>query len=317
MKRRLGHLVLVASLLALLAVGFVDPLWTELGWTQDSDNQLWVVKGLLSVSVAGGTYGVYLLASRALDRVVRDKRRRHDVRSVLRLSLLVAAAVAIAGIVSGQWVGVLFSLGIVGFAVTFALQQPLSSLLGWVYITVKRPYHVGDRVRIEEARGDVIDVDFLVTTLWEVQGELVTSHQPSGRVVTVPNSMVLSSQVFNYSRDEFPYVWNELAVQVSYETDLDFAKETMRAVADDYLGDEMAARIETYRRQLDRTPVELEVHDRPTVNVKMEETWVVLRLRYLVHPKRMQATRNVLYERIVEAFQAEPEKVAYPVGRFR
>nr|WP_303647917.1 mechanosensitive ion channel family protein [Haloarchaeobius amylolyticus] len=258
-----------------------------------------------------------MLASLGLSRIVRDKRRRHDVRNVVRLSFIVAAAIAVAGVFTGQWVGVLFSLGIVGFAVTFALQQPLSSLLGWVYIMAVRPYQVGDRIRIDDARGDVIDVDFLVTTLWEVQGDLVSTHQPSGRVVTVPNSKVLSAQVFNYAIDDFPFVWNELEVQVSYETDLDFVKETMREVTDEYLGDEMAARTQRYRRKLDDTPVELEVSDRPTVNVRMEQTWVVLRVRYLVHPKRMQSTRNELYDEIVQRFQAEPEKVGYPVGRFR
>ncbi len=324
MKRRLGYTVLVIAGLAFVGVTFFDPLWnilvgeqgTVLGVEPDALKP-WVRKGLLSVTIAGSAYGLYLLASLGLVRIVRDKRRRHDVRNVLRLAFLVTAAIAVAGVFTGQWVGVLFSLGIVGFAITFALQQPLSSLLGWVYIMAKRPYQVGDRIRIDDARGDVIDVDFLVTTLWEVDGDLVTSHQPSGRTVTVPNSMVLSAQVFNYALDDFPFVWNELEVQVSYETNLDFAKETMRQVADEYLGDEMAARTQRYQRKLEKTPVELEVSDRPTVNVRMEQTWVVLRLRYLVHPKRMQATRNELYDEIVTRFHAEPEKVGYPVGRFR
>jgi small-conductance mechanosensitive channel len=314
-KRRLGYLSFVIAGVAVLSYSVLDTSWQP--GPAEAATKPWVLKGLLTVAVTAGAYGLYLLASRAVGRVVRDKRRRHDLRNVVRLSLTVVALVTVAGIFTGQWLGVLFSLGVVGFAITFALQQPLSSLLGWVYVLTKRPYTVGDRVRIEDARGDVIDVDFLVTTLWEVDGDLVTSHQPSGRVVTVPNSMVLSSQVFNYSRRDFPYVWNELAVQVSYETDLDFARRTMLAVADDYLGVEMERRIDTYRRQLAETPVELEVQARPTVNVTMEETWVVLRLRYLVHPKQMQATRNELYDRIVTEFQANPEQVGYPVGRFR
>jgi hypothetical protein len=57
----------------------------------------------------------------------------------------------------------------------FALQQPLFSLLGWVYIVSKRPYQVGDRVAIEDSKGDVVEVDFLVTTLWEINGDLVSS----------------------------------------------------------------------------------------------------------------------------------------------
>ena len=192
---------------------------------------------------------------------------------MLRLVLGGTALISVLGVITEQWVGVLFSLGVVGFAVTFALQQPLLSLLGWVYIMLKRPYAVGDRVKIEGSKGDVIEVDFLVTTLWEVNGDLVSTHQPSGRVVTVPNSVVLSSQVVNYTT-LVHHVWNELTVQVAFETDLAFARETMVEVADDYLGESMASEIRAYRKQLEQTAVELEVQDGPTVNIVQTESWV-------------------------------------------
>jgi small-conductance mechanosensitive channel len=219
-------------------------------------------------------------------------------------------------VITEQWVGVLLSLGVVGFAITFALQQPLLSLLGWVYIMLKRPYAVGDRVMIEESKGDVIEVDFLVTTLWEINGDLVSTHQPSGRVVTVPNSVVLNSQVVNYTT-LVHHVWNELAIQVAYETDLQFARTTMIEIADDYLGESMSREIADYRERLAETAVELEVADRPTVNVVQTESWIELRLRYLVHPRRGTRVRNVLYERILDRFNANPECVKFPVGRNR
>jgi small-conductance mechanosensitive channel len=181
---------------------------------------------------------------------------------------------------------------------------------------LKRPYAVGDRVKIEESKGDVIEVDFLVTTIWEVNGDLVSTHQPSGRVVTVPNSVVLNSQVVNYTT-LVDHVWNELSIQVAYETDLQFARQTMIEVADDYLGDAMAREISEYRDRLSQTAVELEVQGRPTVNVVQTESWVELRLRYLVHPRRGARTRNVLYERILERFNEEPERVKFPVSRNR
>ena len=119
--------------------------------------------------------------------------------------------------------------------------------------------------------------DFFVTTLWEINGELVSSNQPSGRVITLPNSVVLSSHVHNYSYRDFPHVWNELSVQVAYETDLEFARSLMIEEATDYLGEDMQRAIERYRERLAETPVELEVRDRPSVNVVQEESWVDLR----------------------------------------
>jgi len=278
---------------------------------------LFLADALALAAIGFATYGSYRLVLVAFDRHTPDKRRQHDARNIFRLTFGVAGTIAVLGVITQQWIGLLFSLGVVGFAVTFALQQPLFSLIGWLYIMVKRPYQVGDRVEIEDSKGDVVEVSFLVTTLWEINGGLVSSNQPSGRIITLPNSVVLSSHVMNYTREDFPFVWNELSIQVAYETDFEFATERMRTVADEYIGDEMAARIGRYRKRLSETPVELEVQDRPSVNVVQQESWVEFRLRYLVHPRRGQRVRNELYKRILDAFNEEPERVKFPVSRNR
>ena len=156
-----------------------------------------------------------------------------------------------------------------------------------------------------------------MTTLWEINGDLVTTNQPSGRVVTVPNSVVLSSNVVNFGGGGSPYVWNEVGIQVAYETDLDFARSVMAEEATDLLGEEMAAGIEAYREALAETPVELEVNDQPTVNVTQGESWIELRVRYLTHPRRGQRVKNQLYERILARFNENPDRVAFPVSRNR
>ena len=317
MTRRFGYATIVAACLAALTAGYIQATgpFPEPFPTTTLPGTVVVAKLLLVVAIVLGFYGLYVVVLRVLSARF-TKRRAHDVRNVLRLLLGAVALVSTLGIITEQWVGVLLSLGVVGFAITFALQQPLLSLLGWVYIMLKRPYGVGDRVKIEDSKGDVIEVDFLVTTLWEVNGDLVSTHQPSGRVVTVPNSVVLSSQVINYTT-LVHHVWNELSVQVAFETDLRFARETMVDVAEDYLGDAMAREVAGYRKQLEATPVELEVDDRPTVNVVQSESWVELRLRYLVHPRRGTRTRNDLYERILERFNEHPDRVKFPVSRSR
>ena len=272
---------------------------------------------LTLASILLATYGSYIISRTYLMDHTQNKRRRHDVRNVLRLTFGIIGMIAVFGVVTREWVSVLFSLGVLGFAVTFALQQPLFSLIGWLYIMTKRPYQVGDRIAIEEMRGDVVAVDFFVTEVWEIDGDLVSSNQPSGRIVTVPNSTVLSSRVVNFYGEGVQYVWNELSIQVAYETDLQFASEEMIDVATDHLGDEMAKQVREYRDRLAETPVELDVNERPTVNITQGESWVELRLRYLVHPRRGTRMRNALYEDILKRFNEHPDRVKFPVSRNR
>ncbi|MFC6989115.1 mechanosensitive ion channel family protein [Haloplanus sp. GCM10025708] len=317
MKRSAGYLGIVLGVALVVAARVLDSLTSPALTVDGVSMEFLAVKSLTAVGVAAVFYGLYVLVYSLVAGEATSKRRRHNARNVLRLVFGVATVVSFFGILTEQWIGLLFSFGVIGVAVTFALQQPLFSLIGWFYIMLKRPYQVGDRVAIEGSKGDVVDVDFFVTTLWEMNGELVTTNQPSGRIITLPNSVVLSSHVYNYSWEGFPYVWNELAIQVAYETDLAFASETMRGVADDYLGAKMRERVGEYRDRLAETPVELEVNDGPSVNVVQKESWVELRLRYLVHPRRGQRVRNDLYREILDAFNDHPERVKFPVGRSR
>jgi len=316
--RRLGGGALVGALVAAAAAGAVRSTRLLAGRRVDGVAvEPVVLSALLVAAVSLAAYGAYRVVLGLVVVEMADRRRAHDLRNLLRLGFAVAGAVAALGAVTEQWVGVLVSLGVVGVAVTVALQQPLLSVVAWGYVMVARPFEAGDRVEVGDARGDVISVGFLVTTLWEIDGGLVETSQPSGRVVTVPNARVLSGDVTNYGGAGIPHVWNELSVQVAYETDLAFARERMVAVADDLLGDEMAARVAEYREALAETPVEMEVNDRPTVNVRQRESWVELRLRYLVHPRRGTRVRNELYERVLAEFNDAPDRVAFPVSRNR
>jgi small-conductance mechanosensitive channel len=318
-KRYAAALSLLGAVVCGIASGIVESAeyGSEFGEALSIGAETIIVQALLVAAVVLAVLGAYTLVLDFLLVRTDDKRRQYNLRNIVRFLFSIVGVIGVFGVVTQQYLGLFFSLGIVGFAVTFALQQPLFSLIGWLYIMIKQPYGVGDRIEIEGSKGDVVEVDFLVTTLWEIGGDLVSSNQPSGRVITLPNSVVLSSHVHNYSYREFPHVWNELSVQVAYETDLEFARQVMIEEADDYLGDQMEQAIERYRKNLAQTPVELEVGERPTVNLVQKESWVELKLRYLVHPRRGQRVRNALYERILARMNEHPDRVAFPVSRNR
>ena len=314
MSRRLGLGSFVVGLLAAVLAGLVRTV-TPLSNTAFPDADVLLAKGLSAVAVVLVAYGVYRLVMSVIVARISDRRRVHDLRNVLRLTVGLVALVGVLGAFTDQWLGVLVSFGVIGFAITFALQQPILSLIGWVYIVVKRPYAVGDRVTIANVSGDVAEVDFLVTTLWETGGGL-TSNQPTGRTVTVPNSLVLSSEVVNHGA-LFDRIWTEVPVQVSYETDLPFVRDLMLDVAEAELGDETRAAIRRYQSRIDESPLEIEAPKSPTVNVSQSESWVVLTLRVLVPPRGAQNARNRLYERILARLSEHPDRVGFPVGRNR
>jgi len=105
-----------------------------------------------------------------------------------------------------NWYAALAALGVGSIVVGLAVQTPMKSFIAWIYILVRQPFRVGDRIQIGDATGDVIDVSYLDTTLWEFGGKYISGDHPSGRLIKFPNEKVLDELIYNYSWPLFPYI---------------------------------------------------------------------------------------------------------------
>lgn len=201
------------------------------------------------------------------------------------------------------------SAGLIGFGITLALQRPILCFVGWVWITTRNLYRMGDRVKVGDVRGDVIDIGILTTSLWEFGSEWIKADQPSGRMISIPNSAVLEQPIYNYTRD-FPFVWDEVTINVAPESDWKFAVSVLEGIADEIIGNErMAALIERYETELAKTSVTQKLARKPTVHIISGESWLDLTVRYLVDVRQMRRTKTRFYERILEEFKKHPDEL--------
>lgn len=254
------------------------------------------------------------LAKRLKSRVAH-----YNLRRLLRLGVAVAILWIVISVFFANWYTTAVSLGLVSLILGLALQAPITSFFAWFYILARKPYRVGDRIRIGEATGDVIDVGYLDTTLWEFGGEYLSTDHPSGRIIKFPNSQVFNTAVYNYSWPLFPYVWNEIKFQVAYESDLDFVAKTIREVVEADRGTAMAERVHAYRDLLAETPVDhLQVQDRPAVFFRVSEmAWLDATVRYLVDPRRAGTVKNELIRKLLARLNESPDRVLFPKANAR
>jgi len=250
---------------------------------------------------------------------IDNKAARYNLTRVLHLLTFLAIVIIGLSLLSATWYTALVSLGLLSLILGFALQTPITSLIGWVYLLIRQPYKVGDRIKIGEAKGDVIDVSYLDTTLWEFGGPYLSTEHPSGRIIKFPNSLVLNEIVYNYSWALFPYIWNEIKFQVAYDSDLNFIAQTMQHVVEEELGDQMMDLVQVYRDLLRQTPVdELEIKERPVVHFRASEnTWLEAIVRYLVHPKESGRVKTRIIKKLLDKLNAEPERVLFPKSNMR
>ncbi len=272
--------------------------------------------GGVSIVLAGAiakSIRVYLINQ------IENKPARYNLTRVLHLLTFLAMVIIVLTVLSSNWYTALVSLGVLSLILGFALQTPITSLIGWVYLLIRQPYRVGDRIQIGDARGDVIDVSYLDTTLWEFGGPYLSTQHPSGRIIKFPNSLVLNETVYNYSWPLFPYVWNEIKFQVAYDSDLDFIAQTMKQVVEEEIGEQMMSLVQVYRELLTQTPVnELEIQERPVVHFRASEnTWLDAIVRYLVHPKESGRVKTRLMKKLLDKLNSEPERVLFPKSNLR
>lgn len=244
---------------------------------------------------------------------------RYNLRRILHLVVGLAIVLIVVTAVFVNWYTAVVSLGLISLILGFALQAPLTSFIGWVYILIRKPYRVGDRIRIGEAAGDVIDVSYLDTTLWEFGGQYLSSDHPSGRIIKFPNSTVLTTAVYNYSWPLFPYIWNEIKFQIAYDSDLEYVAKTMSEVAEKELGETMMERVKVYRELLAETPVDaLQVQERPVILFRVSDnTWLEAIVRYIVDPKKAGRTKTELIRKMLQRMNAEPDRVGFPKSNLR
>jgi len=259
---------------------------------------------------------LYLLsrfARRQVHAQIEDINRRHALRKWISygyVTLLALFAVALFADALAS-LGAVLALTLAGVAV--ALQDVLKSVVGWLYISGRGGVQIGSRVEVAGVTGDVIDIGVLKTTLVEV-GHLVYARQSTGRIVSVPNSRMLTEAVFT-SAAENPFVWQEFQVVVTFESDWARAEAILREIGEE-LHTEIESHVERSPRVLERRFAFKYGTTTPIVYLSLVDYGVALTLRYLTPERRRRGTIDRVTRHVLTAFAAEPTvAIAYPTRR--
>ncbi|MDT8391283.1 MAG: mechanosensitive ion channel family protein [Lentisphaeria bacterium] len=253
---------------------------------------------------------VLRLISRKFDEVRLQYRWRKTANYIIYwLGFLLVAAIWFQAF---QSVGTF--LGLVSAGLTIALRDLVTGVAGWAFILWRRPFEVGDRIEIGNLRGDVIDLRVFQFTLLEI-GNWVDADQSTGRIIHIPNGRVLSEAVANYSKG-FQFIWHEIPILVTFESDWRKAKGILQDIADKHC-EQLSHEAEKQVRQAAQKYMIFYKTLTPTVYTSAKDSGVLLTVRYLCRPQKRRGTEQLMWEDILDAFNAEPTiDLAYPTTRF-
>lgn len=248
------------------------------------------------------------------------RRRYEDVRTRYRWQKTSQYfAVAIGLLIVGRiWFEGIQSLAtIVGLAsagIAIALRDLIVNLAGWVFIMWRRPFAVGDRIQLGHHAGDVIDLRIFQFTLLEI-GNWVNADQSTGRLIHVPNGKVFTEMLANYTKG-FAYIWNEIPVTVTFESNWEKAKQILTDIAEKH-GAHLSESAAEQIRQVARQFMIFYSTLTPIVYTSVADFGVTLTLRYMVDPRQRRGSAQSIWEDILREFRQHNDiDFAYPTQRF-
>lgn len=202
-------------------------------------------------------------------------------------------------------------LGLVTAALAIALKEPVTNLAGWIFIVWRRPFKLGDRIQIGAHAGDVVDIRIFQFSIMEI-GNWVKADGPTGRIIHVPNGRVFSDPQANYN-SAFPFIWNELPVLVTFESNWQEAKRILSGIARTH----GTPGSEASDIQVSAQFAIAKLAADPSVITSVEDSGVLLTIRYLCRPLERRRTAEAIWESILTGFGARDDiDFAYPTTRF-
>lgn len=253
------------------------------------------------------------LILRSIMHLHNDIAVRYTWRKSTAYTIYMIGIIAILFVWSNNFGDFATYLGLLSAGLAIAFQDPIVNMAGWYFILLQKPFRVGDRIEVEGQIGDVVDINLFQFTIVEV-GNWVKEEQSTGRIIHIPNAKIFKAPLANYN-EGLDYIWNEMKVLVTFESNWRKAKACLQDILDEHapkVGDKA-------KKELEASSGEYLIYYNkvtPIVYTTVEDSGVLLTMRYLCKPKSRRNTTCFLWENILDAFQEEEDlDFAYPTRR--
>jgi small-conductance mechanosensitive channel len=240
---------------------------------------------------------IWVLLASTLKKFIKDPRSLYTMRKTIKGLFFVLVIAFIIRIWVKDPESILVAYGLVGAGVAISLSDFFKNIAGGVILFVGGMYYAGDRIEIAEKKGDVIDVGLLYTTIIEI-GEWVDGDQSTGRLISIPNGLLLTNSVHNYTKDH-SYLWDEIFIPLTQTSNVSDASKIFLKIA----LEETQKYIDEAAKSLENLGSQYYISSRnivPTTYVSMTDNWIDIRLRYVVYAWDRRGVRSKIFLKVIE-----------------
>jgi small-conductance mechanosensitive channel len=241
-----------------------------------------------------------ILASWALQmafvRMSRDGRERQTLRILLNRATEAIGLLLVLVVIFGPPRQMATILGMATAGLILVFRDFILALCGWLVLRGRNGIRAGDRVQIEEIRGEAVEIGLFHTLLLETGNE--TNSHPAERLVSFLNGYAIRGKYFNFSTAG-QWIWDEIKVSippgVSANPLIDLIHEAVaRATESDARMAEEAWRRATHKKGLPYLSAT------PSVDIRPTSEGVDIVVRYVTRAAERLETNNRMFETVVE-----------------
>jgi len=238
-------------------------------------------------------------------RYIQEPQRRYQLLQLRRVVMIVIVGLVIIFSFANDLGNLATIMGFAAAGVALALQNVITSIVGYFYLSGRFGVRLGDRVQMFGIEGDVLDSTFLKITLMELTGD-PDRRQPSGRAVSFPNSMVFQPNC-NFFR-QMPgtsFTWNELRLNLSAAGDYRLAEKRIIEIVSDVFAHYRDTILRESRAMEDHLNIHIEP-PRPHTHLQFSSAGFELIVRYPVRLSTAPQTKDEITRRLIDAIARDP-----------
>jgi small-conductance mechanosensitive channel len=252
-----------------------------------------IILSIIAVIVITGLYNFirYIISHHIRDIVEKQYYRKFSLYISIGIALTLLFLIWFDPIRNTILIISAFGMGFV-----LGFKELIMCISGRILLAMSQEFQIGNRIEIGNITGDVIDIGIMSTAIAEIGG-IIAGHQSSGRIIHVPNSLLLTTVIKNYTK-KCDYVWDELIVRVGVTAEHQAIEKILYSVCEEIVGHTQ----EDAEKEMKRLGEEFAYKMpklTPFVYYEMEASEVLLTLRYLVKIRERRNIRHAMIVRIL------------------
>lgn len=145
--------------------------------------------------------------NKTMERLKVDRSLQTFIRSIVRVLLWFVTIIIVAGYIGVNVSSLVAILGVVGLAISLAIQGTLSNLAGGIMLLVSKPFTGGDYIETDTFSGVVSEVGMVYTKVKTFDN----------KIISIPNGKLSAERITNYTSEPLRRV--DLKFNISYDAD--------------------------------------------------------------------------------------------------